>query len=111
MCILYFSIFIIRLLHIYIITNLIFENASSIISVYHLVSILKINRSERIKITLLSSKIWISYNTDIDDCYDTLMIITNWYCYKNRQKEQLDETEIPCMCSHFIYNKNNTNGW
>ena len=86
MCILYFSIFIIKLLHVYIITNLIFEKAGSIISLYHLVSILKINRNERIKITLLSSKIWFSYNTDIDDCYDTLMIITNWYCYKNRQK-------------------------
>lgn len=36
-----------------------------------------------------------------------LMIITNWYWYKNRQTEQLDETEIPCICSHLIYNKNN----
>ena len=88
---------------------MIFEKAGNIISLYHLVSILKIHRNERIKITLLSSKIWISYNTDIDDCYVTLMIITNWYWYANRQQEQLDETEIPCMCSHFIYNKNNTN--
>lgn len=35
------------------------------------------------------------------------MIIINWYLYNNRQTEKLAEKEIPCICSHFIYNTDN----
>lgn len=57
---------------------------------------------------LKEEPVFSTHSTDINDYYETIMTITNWYQHKYKQTDILAKTEIPYLHNHSMYNKDNS---